>query len=40
MSDLVIVAHDRAVLVLPRSRSQDVKTIVNTLKNSDGKDRL
>jgi len=40
VSDLVIVAHDRAVLVLPRSRSQDVKTIVNTLKNSDGKDRL
>ncbi|MEM9739093.1 MAG: sugar phosphate nucleotidyltransferase [Pseudomonadota bacterium] len=40
VEDLVIIAHEGAILVAPRERSQDVKTVVNTLKAQGRKDRL
>ena len=40
MKDLLVIAHEGAVLVAPRERAQDVKKIVNTLKDADRKDRL
>ncbi|MEM1106504.1 MAG: sugar phosphate nucleotidyltransferase [Pseudomonadota bacterium] len=39
VEDLIIVAHEGAVLVAQRGRSQDVKTIVNQLKKAGRKDR-
>ena len=35
VSDIVVIATDDAVLVLPRDRAQDVKALVDTLKSSD-----
>tara|TARA_R110002020_G_scaffold224599_1_gene434142 strand:- start:14488 stop:15537 length:1050 start_codon:yes stop_codon:yes gene_type:complete len=32
VEDLVIAVHDRAVLVMPKSRSQDVSLVINALK--------
>ena len=32
LRDLIVVQTDEAVLVLPRSRAQDVKTIVEQMK--------
>lgn len=40
VDDLVIVATEKAVLVLPRSRDQDVKTIVERLKKERRSDLL
>jgi hypothetical protein len=34
VSDLVIVATDDAVLVLPRARAQDVREVVKALESS------
>ena len=38
--DLIVVAHENAVLIIPRDRAQDVKAIVNALKDGGRKDRL
>lgn len=40
VKDLIIVAHEGAVLVLPKDRAQDVKAIVNQLKSGNRADRL
>ncbi len=40
VSNLCVVAHDNAVLVLPVDRAQDVKKIVEELKNRDSAQRL
>lgn len=40
VKDLLVVAHDGAVLIAPKDRAQDVKTIVNTLKAGKRQDRL
>lgn len=38
--DLLVIAHEGSVLVAPKDRAQDVKTIVNTLKADDRTDKL
>ena len=40
VKDLVVVAHEGTVLVIPRSRAQDVKAIIKQLKSADRQDRL
>jgi mannose-1-phosphate guanylyltransferase len=40
VSELVIVETDDAVLVMPRKRAQDVRAIVDTLRERGDKDRL
>jgi len=40
VSDLLVVAHEGAVLVAPKERAQDVKTIVNQLKADKRAERL
>lgn len=40
VSDLIIVAHEGSILIMPQERSQDVKKIVEKLQNEDQQDRL
>lgn len=40
LKDMIIVAHEGAVLVVPKSRAQDVKKIVESLKAAERADRL
>lgn len=40
VSDLVLVETDDAVLILPRDRAQDVRSVVDTLKKTGRSDRL
>lgn len=40
VSGLVVVAHEGCVLVVPRERAQDVKSIVNALKDAGRSERL
>lgn len=40
LEDTLVVAHEGAVLVAPRNRAQDVKKIVNILKDRQRQDRL
>ncbi|NBC21092.1 MAG: NTP transferase domain-containing protein [Alphaproteobacteria bacterium] len=35
LEDLIVIAHEGAVLVAPRTRAQDVKAIVNALKDAN-----
>lgn len=40
LEDMIVVAHDGAVLILPKSRAQDVKAIIAELERRGAKDRL
>ncbi|MEO0467508.1 MAG: sugar phosphate nucleotidyltransferase [Pseudomonadota bacterium] len=40
VTDLIVVAHEGSVLILPKDRAQDVKAIINQLKADGRKDRL
>jgi mannose-1-phosphate guanylyltransferase len=40
VSDLVVVETDDAVLVIPRSRAQDVRAVVDELKKRGDTGRL
>lgn len=40
ISDMIIVAHENAILIMPQDRSQDVKKIVEALKDKDLEERL
>ncbi len=40
VEDLVIAAHDGAVLVMPKSRAQDVKLVIEALKKRGRTDLL
>lgn len=40
VKDLIVIAHEGAVLVIPKDRAQDVKAIVNALKKAERDERL
>ena len=40
LEDMIVVAHDGAVLILPKSRAQDVKAIINELETRGATDKL
>ncbi|MEO1475555.1 MAG: mannose-1-phosphate guanylyltransferase/mannose-6-phosphate isomerase, partial [Pseudomonadota bacterium] len=40
LQDMVVVAHEGAVLVLPKDRAQDVKSVIQVLKDRGLTDRL
>ncbi|MEM6901527.1 MAG: mannose-1-phosphate guanyltransferase, partial [Pseudomonadota bacterium] len=40
LDDMIVVAHEGAVLVIPKARAQDVKRIIGELKNRDMDDKL
>ncbi|MEO9971931.1 MAG: sugar phosphate nucleotidyltransferase [Hyphomonadaceae bacterium] len=40
LEDMIVVAHEGSVLILPKSRAQDVKSIINELEARGASDKL
>lgn len=40
LKDMIVIVENNSVLIVPKDRAQDVKTIVNTLKSADRSEKL